>query len=87
MPQKPEDRDYKKEWARDKELGHKVKAHALRQKARDMYDKAGIDRKGKQIAHIKAISRGGTSDPKNLELESPEKNQHFKRNSDHTLKK
>jgi len=45
-----------------------------RQKARRMFDKAGINRKGKDIDHIKPIKKGGLSTKGNLRLRSPSKN-------------
>ena len=40
-----------------------------------MYDKAGIDRKGKQIDHVKPIESGGASKMSNLKLISVEANE------------
>jgi len=87
MPVNPKKRStpewQKHEYELDKKLGHKAKAHKIREKARKMFDEAGIDRKGMHIAHKKAIANGGTDDPSNLELETPDKNLHFHRKSNH----
>lgn len=57
-----------------------------RQRARREMDKKGVKRKGKDIDHIVALSKGGTNSPKNLRLVSPSKNRSFKRNSDGSMK-
>jgi hypothetical protein len=58
-----------------------------RQKARRELDKKGVNRKGKDIDHIKPLSKGGTNAPNNLRLESPSNNRSFSRNPDKTVKK
>lgn len=60
-------RDYKHEYQLQKKRGD-VKGFLERQKARRMYDKEGINRKGKDIDHKKAISKGGKSTKSNLRL-------------------
>jgi len=40
-----------------------------------MYDKMGIDRKGKDIDHIKPLRKGGTSTKSNLRLRSKKANE------------
>lgn len=44
------------------------KGQLERQKARGAYDKAGIDRKGKDIDHKVKVSDGGKSTPSNTRL-------------------
>jgi len=56
-----------------------------RQRARNAIDKKGISRKGKDVAHVKALSKGG-SNKDGVRLESPHKNRSFKRNSDSSMK-
>jgi hypothetical protein len=56
-----------------------------RQKARREMDKKGIARKGKDVAHVKALSKGG-SNADGVRLESPAKNRSFKRKSDGSMK-
>lgn len=60
-------RDYKHEYQLQKKRGD-VKGFLERQKARRMYDKEGIDRKGKDIDHKKPIKSGGKSTKSNLRL-------------------
>jgi hypothetical protein len=50
-----------------------------RQRARRKLDAKGVDRKGKDVAHVKALSKG-------IKLESPSKNRSFKRNLDGSMK-
>lgn len=56
-----------------------------RQRARRVYDKKGISRKGKDVAHVKALSKGG-SNKTGTRLESPHKNRSFRRNADSSMK-
>ena len=46
-----------------------------RQKARQLYDKEKIDRKGKDIDHIKPLRAGGKTVPGNLRLRAKSANQ------------
>lgn len=70
-------RDYKKEYKRDLETGKSGPGSDQheRQRARRMYDAAGIDRTGKDIDHKKPIRKGGKSVKSNLRLRDPSKNQ------------
>jgi len=56
-----------------------------RQRARRAIDKKGVDRKGKDVAHVKALSKGG-SNKDGYRLEPPSKNRSFKRNPDGSMK-
>ena len=56
-----------------------------RQRARRSYDKKGISRKGKDIAHVKALSKGG-SNADGTRLEAPSKNRSFRRKSNGAMK-
>jgi hypothetical protein len=56
-----------------------------RQRARRKLDKEGVARKGKDVAHVKALSKGG-SNSDGVRLESPHKNRSFKRKSDGSMK-
>ena len=79
MPYKnPEDRKITK----DSPLEHKTRME--RQRARRKLDKEGVSRKGKDVAHVKALSKGG-SNKDGLRLESSSTNRSFKRNSQHKL--
>jgi len=51
-----------------------------RQRARRKLDKKGIARKGKDVAHKKALSKGGKNKD-GLKVVSKSKNRSFKRNS------
>jgi hypothetical protein len=56
-----------------------------RQKARRKLDAEGVARKGKDVAHVKALSKGG-SNSDGVKLQSPAKNRSFKRNKDGSMK-
>ena len=66
-------RDYKHAYKLQKASGE-TKDQLERQKARGMYDKAGIDRTGKHIDHITPLRAGGKSTKGNLRLRSPKAN-------------
>lgn len=70
-------RDYKTEYKRDLAVGKDGPSsdQGERQKARRMYDKLGIERKGKDIDHIKPLRKGGASTKSNLRLRSKKTNQ------------
>jgi hypothetical protein len=63
-----------KKWLAQKASGE-ADRDALRAKARAEYDKAGIDRKGKDIDHKKKLAAGGTSARSNLRLRDSSENQ------------
>jgi hypothetical protein len=70
-------RDYKKEYQQDLKTGKSGtnSDQHERQRARRLYDKEGIDRKGKDIDHIKPLRKGGTSTKGNLRLRTKSANQ------------
>jgi len=77
-------RDYKQEYktqVKRDELPNRME----RQKARRKLDADGVNRKGKDVAHVKALSKGG-SNATGIKLQSPSKNRSFKRNSDGSMK-
>jgi hypothetical protein len=77
-------RPYKKEYKQEKARGeHDDRME--RQRARRKLDKKGVNREGKDVAHVKALSKGG-SNKDGVRLESPSKNRSFKRNSDGSMK-
>ena len=77
-------RPYKHEYEMQKKRGeHEDRME--RQRARRALDKKGVNRKGKDVAHVKALSKGG-SNKTGTRLESPHKNRSFKRNSDGSMK-
>jgi hypothetical protein len=67
-------RDYKHAYQLQKKSGE-IKDKLERQKARRLFDKKGIEHKGKDIDHIKPLRAGGKSTPGNLRLRSPKANQ------------
>lgn len=86
MPYKnPKDRNSKHEYQMELKRGDDKK-QLERQKARRLYDHLGIDRKGKDIDHVKPLSKGGKTVRSNLRLESRHKNRSYSRNSDHSIK-
>jgi hypothetical protein len=72
MPYVNKPRPYKHEYQKQKERGeHEDRME--RQRARRAMDKKGINRKGKDVSHVKALSKGG-SNADGVRLESPSKN-------------
>lgn len=77
-------RNYKQEYTTQKERGeHENRME--RQRARRKLDAKGVTRHGKDVAHVKALSKGG-SNADGIKLQSPSKNRSFKRNSDGSMK-
>lgn len=77
-------RPYKKEYQQQLERGeHENRME--RQRARRKLDKEGVDRTGKDVAHVKALSKGG-SNKDGVRLEPPSKNRSFKRKSNGAMK-
>lgn len=84
MPYTKSPRPYKHEYQMQKKRGeHEDRME--RQRARRSYDKKGISRKGKDVAHVKALSKGGTNKD-GTRLESPHKNRSFRRKSNSAMK-
>jgi len=84
MPYVNKPRPYKKEYQQQIKRGE-IPDKLERQRARREMDKRGIDRAGKDVAHVKALSKGG-SNKDGVKLQSPHKNRSFKRNSDGSMK-
>jgi hypothetical protein len=77
-------RDYKQEYQTQKARGeHENRME--RQRARRKLDAKGVTRLGKDVAHVKALSKGG-SNADGIRLESPSKNRAFKRTSSGAMK-
>jgi hypothetical protein len=72
MPYTEKSRPYKKEYEQQKERGEHDN-RMERQRARRAMDKKGVDRKGKDVAHNKPLSKGG-SNGDGVRLQSPSKN-------------
>lgn len=84
MPYTKSPRPYKHEYQMQKNRGeHEDRME--RQRARRKLDAKGVSRKGKDVAHVKALSKGG-SNAEGVRLESPSKNRSFRRNSDGSMK-
>ena len=77
-------RPYKKEYEQQKERGE-LPDRMERQRARRKLDAKGVSRAGKDVAHVKALSKGG-SNSDGVRLESPHKNRSLKRNPDGSMK-
>ena len=67
-------RDYKHAYKLQKASGE-TQDQIERQRARRAYDKAGVDRAGKDIDHVKPLRAGGKSAPGNMRLRSRKANQ------------
>jgi hypothetical protein len=83
MPYTKKPRPYKREYDLELKRGEH-EARMERQRARRKLDKEGVSRKGKDVAHVKALSKGG-SNKDGLRIESAAANRSFKRNSQHKL--
>ena len=66
-------RDYKHAYKLQKQTGE-TKDQIERQRARRAYDKAGVERSGKHIDHVKPLRAGAKSTPGNTRLRSPKAN-------------
>jgi hypothetical protein len=86
MPYVNKPRPYKKEYEQQKDRGEHPD-RMERQRARRKVDatKGKAARKGKDVAHVKALSKGG-SNKDGVRLESPHKNRSFPRKSDGSMK-
>lgn len=79
MPYTKSPRPYAHEYEMEKKRNEHP-ARMERQRARRKLDAEGVSRKGKDVAHVKALSKGG-SNSDGIRLESPSKNRSFKRTS------
>ena len=79
------DRNIEREYELEKKRAGAHEARMERQRARRKLDKEGVDRTGKDVAHVKALSKGG-SNKDGVRLEPPSKNRSFKRNADRSMK-
>jgi hypothetical protein len=84
MPYVNKPRPYKKEYKQQLERGESDERQE-RQQARRAFDKKGINRKGKDVSHVKALSEGG-SNADGLTLQTPSSNRSYARNSNHKPK-
>ncbi len=81
-------RDYKKENAKYNSRPDVIKKRSERTVARRQANAAGVTHKGdgKDLDHIKPLSKGGTSAKSNLRVVSASANRSFSRNKDGSLK-
>lgn len=77
-------RDYKQEYKTQVARGEHD-SRMERQRARRAMDKKGVSRTGKDVAHMKALSKGGKN-ADGVTLQSPSRNRSFKRNKDGSMK-
>jgi 5-methylcytosine-specific restriction endonuclease McrA len=89
MPYVNKKRPYKKEYEEYQGTPEQIKKRAQRNKARAELMKDGRVSKGdgKDVDHVKPLSKGGSSSKKNLRVESAGANRSFSRNPDHTVKR
>jgi hypothetical protein len=80
-------RPYKKEYEQYQGTPEQKKNRAARNAARAKLMQEGKAHKGdgKDAAHVKALSKGG-SNADGVKLQAPSKNRSFKRNSDGSMK-
>jgi len=92
MPYVNKPRPYKKEYQQQITRGE-ANERLERQRARESIDKKSADRnkdgradvrEGKDVAHIKALSKGG-SNKDGVKLQAPSANRSFKRGSNHKV--
>ena len=92
MPYVNKPRPYKKEYQQQLARGE-ADERLERQRAREAIDKKSADRnkdgradvrEGKDVAHLKALSKGG-SNKDGVKLQSPSANRSFKRGSNHKV--
>lgn len=77
MPYVNKPRPYKHEYEMQKKRGENP-ARMERQRARRELDKEGVSRKGMDVSHVKALSRGGDNSD-GVTLQTPSENRSFKR--------
>ena len=77
-------RDWKQEYKTQQERGEHDN-RMERQRARRALDKKGVARKGKDVSHVVALSKGGRNKD-GVKLQAPSKNRSFKRNRDGSMK-
>lgn len=90
MPYKDmNDRNIKREYENYGGTEEQKKKRAKRNAARAKLMKAGKVKKGdgKDVDHVKPLSKGGTNAASNLRVTSASDNRSFPRNKDHSMKK
>jgi hypothetical protein len=89
MPYVNKPRPYKKEYEQYQGTPEQKKKRAERNAARRALMKTGKVKKGdgKDVDHIKPLSKGGSNAKGNLRVKSASDNRSYPRNSNHTVKK
>lgn len=89
MPYVNKPRPYKKEYESYQGKPDQIKKRAKRNAARAELMKEGKVSKGdgKDVDHVKPLSKGGTSARGNLKVKSASANRSFSRNSDRSVKR
>jgi hypothetical protein len=86
MSYPPSKRPYKHEYKMQKKRDeHEDRMERQRARRKIDRDKGRAARRGKDVAHVKALSKGGTNKD-GVRLESPSKNRSFRRNKDSSMK-
>lgn len=88
MPSSPNyKRNYKQE-NKYKAQPEQIKARVERNKARRRAIEDGLAKKGdgKDVGHIRALSKGGSNDRSNVRIQSRSENTSFSRNADGSMK-
>lgn len=78
-------RDYKKQQQYDGKPSV-VADRAQRNAARALLKKDGVAVVGKDVAHKRALSKGGSNERSNLTVQAPSKNKSFPRNKNGAMK-
>lgn len=88
MPYVNKPRPYKKEYEQYHSKPEQKKRRAKRNAARAEMMKAGRVHKGdgKDVDHVRPLSKGGGNGKNNLKVKKAGNNRSFARNSDHTVK-
>lgn len=89
MPYVNKARPYKKEYEEYQGKPDQIKKRAKRNAARAELMKDGKVHKGdgKDVDHIKPLSKGGSSSKSNLRVKSASDNRSYSRNADHSVKR
>jgi len=89
MPYVNKKRPYKHEYEEYQGKPEQIKKRAMRNAARTELMKDGKVSKGdgKDVDHIKPLSKGGGSSKKNLRVKPAGDNRSFSRNPDHSVKR
>jgi len=78
-------RDYRKEYDNYQGQPEQIKNRAERNAARAKLKKKGAPVAGKDVAHVKALSKGG-SNKDGVKIQTAAQNRSFKRNSNGSMK-